>query len=196
MSIARAGNEKKNFDARPLQTLSLHLFHLSLRHCPHNSPAATSPPPSPQIPPPSTVCANPAATLTRPAQRTARHRPNPRPPTQIPRRPSTCSQPFIFLQMELDSVRAQSSSPRRRRKEQCSRREARHRCFVRDGNESQGVVLPHLPAHPILRHQVTDRLPHLIALCLSSFYAGPLGPDLIRCRRGWDFPLLLLLIWG
>ena len=86
------------------------------------------------------------------------------------------------------------------REEQCLGREARrrhhHRCnFVRahsaarliDGHEAQDVVLPHLPVHPIFRHQVTN------CLCLSPCLVGPLGPDMIRCRWGWDLPLLLLL---
>ena len=109
MSIARAGNEKKNFDARPLQTLSLHLFHLSLRHCPHNSPATTSPPCSPQIPPPSTVCANPAATLTRlhSARRAAAQIPArpPKFPTAPPLVPSpSSSSKWSSIQCELKAA--------------------------------------------------------------------------------------------
>ena len=171
---------------------------------PTSSPFQPSPAATPQPPPP----ASPQSRRPpRSAPNPRRRRPNSPPPANLTSADQIPPPPLHwFPALHLPPNRARfntrlkGAAQGEGREEQCSGREARrrhhHRCyFVRahpvarltDGNEAQGVVLPHLPVHPIFRHQVTN------CLCLSPCLVGPLGPDLIRCRWGWDLPLLLLL---
>lgn len=179
---------------------------------PTPSPFESSPTPTPQPPPSSSQFRHPpwSAPILATTAPILRH---PLTWHQLTKSPSTHPNdllplhwfPALHLPPDRARLNAQlkGAAQEEGREEQCSGREAfscrHHRCyFVRahpaarltDGHEAQGVVLPQLPAHPILWHQVTSRL------CFSPCLVDPLGPGLICCRWGWDLPLLLLLTWG